>query len=57
MRIDIITVSPDLIKSPFEHSIMKRSIDKGLVEVHFHNLRDFALNKYGKIDEDRKSVV
>ena len=51
MRIDIITVSPDLIKSPFEHSIMKRAIDKNLVEVHFHNLRDFALNKYGKIDD------
>ena len=51
MRIDIITVSPDLIKSPFEHSIMKRAIDKKLVEVHFHNLRDFALNKYGKIDD------
>lgn len=51
MRIDIITVSPELIKSPFEHSIMKRAQDKGLAEVHFHNLRDFALNKYGKIDD------
>jgi len=51
MRIDIITVSPDLIKSPFEHSIMKRGIDKGLVEVHFHDLRTYAINKYGKIDD------
>jgi len=51
MRIDIITVSPELIKSPFEHSIIKRSIDKQLVEVHFHDLRKFALNKYGKIDD------
>lgn len=51
MRIDIITVSPELIKSPFEHSIMKRAQDKGLAEVHFHNLRDYALNKYGKIDD------
>ena len=51
MRIDIITVSPELIKSPFEYSIMKRAQDKGLAEVHFHNLRDFALNKYGKIDD------
>ena len=51
MRIDIITVSPELIKSPFEHSIIKRSIDKKLVEVHFHDLREFALNKYGKIDD------
>lgn len=51
MRIDIITVSPELIQSPFEHSIMKRAQEKGLAEVHFHNLRDFALNKYGKIDD------
>jgi len=51
MRIDIITVSPELIKSPFEHSIIKRAINKGIVEVHFHNLRDYSLNKYGKIDD------
>ncbi len=51
MRIDIITVSPELIKSPFEHSILKRAQNKGLVEVYFHNLRDYALNKYGKIDD------
>jgi len=51
MRIDIITVSPELIKSPFEHSIIKRGINKGLVEVYFHNLRDYAINKYGKIDD------
>ncbi|NJB83295.1 tRNA (guanosine(37)-N1)-methyltransferase TrmD [Wenyingzhuangia aestuarii] len=51
MRIDIITVSPELIKSPFEHSIMKRAQDKGLAEVHFHNLRDYAINDYGKIDD------
>ncbi len=51
MRIDIITVSPELIKSPFEYSIMKRAINKGLVAVHFHDLRTFAINKYGKIDD------
>ena len=51
MRIDIITVSPELIKSPFEHSIIKRGINKGIVEVHFHDLRNFAINKYGKIDD------
>jgi tRNA (guanine37-N1)-methyltransferase len=51
MRIDIITVSPELIQSPFEHSIIKRSIDKGIVDVHFHNLRDYAINDYGKIDD------
>ena len=51
MRIDIITVSPELIKSPFEHSIIKRGIDKEIVEVHFHDLRSYAINKYGKIDD------
>ena len=51
MRIDIVTVSPELIKSPFEHSILKRAQDKGKVEVYFHDLRDFAINKYGKIDD------
>jgi len=46
MRIDIITVLPELLRSPFEASIMKRAIDKGLVEVHFHNLRDIRpINK------------
>ncbi len=51
MRIDIITVSPELIASPFQHSIIKRAIEKDLVEVHFHNLRDYAINAYGKIDD------
>ena len=51
MRIDIITVSPELIKSQFEYSIIKRAIDKNLVEVHFHDLRKYALNDYGKIDD------
>ena len=51
MRIDIITVSPEFIKSPFEYSIIKRAIDKNLVEVHFHDLRKYALNDYGKIDD------
>lgn len=51
MRIDIISVVPELIKSPFEHSIISRGIKKGLVEVHFHDLRNYAVNKYGKIDD------
>ncbi len=51
MRIDIITVVPDLLKSPFEASIMQRSIDKGLVEVHFHNLRDYSSNNYKQVDD------
>ncbi|WP_440121205.1 tRNA (guanosine(37)-N1)-methyltransferase TrmD [Tenacibaculum sp. Ill] len=51
MRIDIITVEPDLIKSPFENSMMKRAIDKGLAEVHFHNLREYGFGNYRQIDD------
>lgn len=51
MRIDIITVLPELLRSPFEASILKRAIEKGLVEVHLHNLRDFATNSYNQIDD------
>lgn len=51
MRIDIITVLPELLKSPFEASILKRAIEKNLVEVHLHNLRDFATNSYNQIDD------
>lgn len=51
MRIDIITVSPDLLKSPFEHSILKRAQEKGLAEVHLHNLRDYGIGSYKKLDD------
>ncbi len=51
MRIDIITVVPDIFRSPFEASIMKRSIEKGLVEVHFHNLRDYTTDNYKQVDD------
>ena len=51
MRIDIITVSPELLQSPFQHSMMKRAIDKGLAEVHFHNLRDYGIGSYKKLDD------
>ena len=51
MRIDIITVLPELLQSPFEASILKRAIEKGLVEVHTHNLRDYATNTYKQIDD------
>lgn len=51
MRIDIISVVPDLLKSPFEASIMQRSISKGLVEVNFHNLRDYTTNNYKQVDD------
>ncbi|MDG1040592.1 MAG: tRNA (guanosine(37)-N1)-methyltransferase TrmD [Polaribacter sp.] len=51
MRIDIITVSPELIQSPFDYSIIKRARDKGLVDVHFHNLRAYGLGNYKQIDD------
>lgn len=51
MRIDIITVLPELLKSPFEASILKRAIEKGLVEVHLHNLRDYASGNYKQVDD------
>ncbi len=51
MRIDIITLLPDLLRSPFEASIMKRAIDKGLVQVYFHNLRDYTSNRQKSVDD------
>lgn len=51
MHIDIITVQPDLLKSPFEHSIMKRAQDKGLLSVAVHHLRNWAINEYGQVDD------
>ncbi|MBW8199345.1 tRNA (guanosine(37)-N1)-methyltransferase TrmD [Flagellimonas abyssi] len=51
MRIDIITVLPELLKSPFEASILKRAIEKGLVEVHLHNLRDYTTGNYKQVDD------
>ncbi|WP_038031128.1 tRNA (guanosine(37)-N1)-methyltransferase TrmD [Thermonema rossianum] len=51
MRIDIITVLPELIEGFLFHSIPKRAQDKGLVEIHLHNLRDYATNKYRQVDD------
>ena len=51
MRIDIITVVPELLKSPFESSILKNSIDKGIVNVKIHNLRKYSNNKYKSVDD------
>jgi len=51
MRIDIITVLPELIKSPFEHSILKRAYDKGLVEVNLIDLRDYGIGKHKQVDD------
>lgn len=51
MHIDIITVLPELLESPFAHSIMKRAADKGLLQVHIHQLRKWAVNEYGQVDD------
>ena len=51
MRIDILTVLPELLESPFQHSIMKRAQEKGLLEVHVHQLRKWAVNEYGQVDD------
>jgi len=51
MRIDIITVLPELLTSPFAASILKRAQDKGIVEVHLHNLREYSTNKHKNVDD------
>ncbi len=52
MRIDIISVLPELMESPFQTSILKRAMQKGLAEVHFHQLRDWSLGKHRQIDDE-----
>lgn len=51
MRIDILTVLPELLESPLQHSIMKRAQDKGLLTVQIHQLRKWAVNEYGMVDD------
>ncbi|MHA6696311.1 tRNA (guanosine(37)-N1)-methyltransferase TrmD [Chryseobacterium sp. A321] len=51
MRIDIISVLPELMESPFQTSILKRAVEKGLVEVHFHQLRDWSVGKHKQVDD------
>lgn len=51
MRIDIITVLPELLESPLGHSIMQRAQDKGLLEVHLQNLRDYGIGKHRQVDD------
>ena len=51
MRIDIITVVQELMESPFKVSMLKRAIEKGLAEIHFHNVRDYSTNNYKQIDD------
>ena len=52
MRIDIISVLPELMESPFQTSILKRAMEKGLAEVHFHQLRDWSIGKHRQVDDE-----
>ena len=52
MRIDIISVLPELMASPFETSILKRAVEKGVAEVYFHQLRDWSIGKHKQIDDE-----
>ncbi len=51
MRIDILTVLPEMLESPLSCSILKRAQDKGLVEFHIHNLRDYTTDRHRKVDD------
>lgn len=51
MRIDIITVLPELLESPLNHSIVQRAKDKGLCEIIVHNLRDYSTDKHRRVDD------
>ncbi|MFZ1799007.1 MAG: tRNA (guanosine(37)-N1)-methyltransferase TrmD [Chitinophagaceae bacterium] len=51
MRIDVLSVVPELLESPMQHSMMKKAQEKGLLEIHVHHLRQWALNKYGQVDD------
>jgi tRNA (guanine37-N1)-methyltransferase len=51
MRIDILTIFPEMFEGPFSHSIVKRAINKGLAEIHIHNIRDYANNKHKSVDD------
>jgi tRNA (guanine37-N1)-methyltransferase len=51
MHIDIITVLPELLESAFSHSILKRAKEKGLLDIHLRNLRQWSLNEYGQVDD------
>jgi tRNA (guanine37-N1)-methyltransferase len=51
MRFDILTVLPDLLKGPFDSSILKRAQDNGLLEIHVHNIRDYSTSKHKNVDD------
>lgn len=51
MKISIITLFPEMFKGPFEHSIVKRAVDKKLIEINFINIRDFGIGKHKIVDD------
>ncbi len=51
MRIDILSVVPELLESPLNHSIVKRARAKGVVEIYIHNIRDWSKDKFRKVDD------
>ena len=51
IRIDILSATPKLLESPFSGSILRRAIEKNIVNVHFHNLRDYSIDKHHKVDD------
>ncbi|MDG1916355.1 MAG: tRNA (guanosine(37)-N1)-methyltransferase TrmD [Flavobacteriales bacterium] len=51
MRIDILTIHPQLLKSPFEHSILQRAIEKKIVEIKLHDIRSYSTDKHKKVDD------
>lgn len=51
MRIDIISIFPEMFEGPFSHSIIKRAVDKRLVDIHVHQLRDYSKDKHKKVDD------
>jgi tRNA (guanine37-N1)-methyltransferase len=51
MRIDVLTIFPELLESPFSHSMIKRAVSKGFVEIHTHNIRDYSTDKHKRVDD------
>lgn len=51
MRIDILSLFPEMFEGPFSHSIIKRAQEKGLVEIHIHDIREYSTNKHKRVDD------
>ena len=51
MKIDVVTIFPDMFQGVLNESIIKRAIDKGIVEINIHNFRDYSLDPHGKVDD------